>query len=111
MKSLLITFFVLTLFTFADGPFKNLHVLEIDNKDDMKSFMKSISRDLGVKCIYCHDIDDKSIDTKKKKIARHMMKMIKEQNETYFSWKNAPQITCWTCHRGATEVETIRPKK
>ena len=54
-------------FVFLDD-FKNLKVLDIKSKSKMKKYMKEISKDLGVKCSHCHDLDDKSIDNDEKEI-------------------------------------------
>ena len=36
--------------------FENVKVLDIESRSAMKKYMKSISKDLGVKCSYCHDM-------------------------------------------------------
>ena len=38
--------------------------------------MKSITKDLGVKCNYCHDMKDKSKDTQMKETARDFMSLV-----------------------------------
>ena len=84
-----------------------------------KKYMKTIGKDLGVKCTFCHDLNDKSIDTDHKLIAREMMKMQKDLNKQYFAMigdsllkhENTLKISCWTCHRGAKEPQLVRPKK
>jgi len=81
--------------------------------------MKTVSKDLGVKCKYCHDLNDKSIDTDHKKIAREMMRMQMDLNKSFFALLGdslhmhgeITQISCWTCHRGTNEPQTVRPKK
>ena len=97
----------------------NLQVLEFDSERDLKKYMKSISKDLGVKCKYCHDLNDKSIDTDHKKIARKMMRMQMDLNKSFFALlgdsldvhDDIPQISCWTCHRGSKESQAIKPKE
>ena len=89
---------------------KNLKVLDLTSTKDIKKYMKIISKDLGVKCKYCHDMNDKSADTEKKEIARFMMNMVQTQNDTFFNYESAPKISCWTCHRGSTMPELVRPK-
>ena len=71
--------------------------------------MKGVTKDQVVKCKYCHDLSDKDIDTKNKRIARSMMRMIGDLNTGFFNWGNVPQITCWTCYRSEKEPETVRP--
>ena len=52
------------LFSFigAKSHFKNLQVLDINSKSEMRKYMKSISKDLGIKCSHCHNMDDKSLN-------------------------------------------------
>ena len=98
---------------------KNLQVLDFESVRDLKKYMKTIQKDLGVKCSFCHDINDKAIDTDHKLIAREMMKMQKDLNLQYFTMigdsllkhENTLKVSCWTCHRGAKEPQLVRPKK
>ena len=76
--------------------------------------MKSIAKDLGVKCKYCHNMDDKSIDTPHKEKAREMIILTRQINEYLQTLHKEEEeenitITCWTCHKGKTEVEPKRP--
>ena len=99
----------------ADG----LKVLEFESHRELTKYMKSVAGDLGVKCQFCHDLNDKSIDTGHKLIALEMMKMQKELNKHVFAeigdsllkYNNTLQISCWTCHRGAEKPELIRPNE
>ena len=83
----------------------------------MRKYMKSISKDLGVKCSHCHDMDDKSLDTPEKEIAREMIVLTRQINEYLFSLqeqdttakKNQTAVSCWTCHKGDLKVEHKRP--
>ena len=98
---------------------KNLQVLDFESVRELKKYMKTIQKNLGVKCTFCHDINDKSIDTEHKIIAREMMKMQMDLNKRFFAQigdsllkhENILQISCWTCHRGSTEPQVTRPKK
>ena len=109
--------FVTSLGIMQDKP-KNLQVLDFESVRDLKTYMKTIQKDLGVKCIFCHDLNDKSIDTDHKIIAREMMKMQKDLNKQYFATigdsllkhENTLQISCWTCHRGTKEPQLVRQK-
>ena len=99
----------------ADG----LQVLEFESHRDLTKYMKSVAGDLGVKCQFCHDLNDKSIETPHKKIAREMMKMQKNLNESFFTGLadtlhnhgETAAISCWTCHRGAKHPELIKSGK
>ena len=98
---------------------KNLQVLDFESVRDLKKYMKTIQKNLGVKCTFCHDINDKSIDTEHKIIAREMMKMQIDLNKHFFAQigdsllkhENTLQISCWTCHRGSKKPQLVRPKK
>ena len=98
---------------------KNLQVLDFESVRDLKKYMKTIQKNLGVKCTFCHDINDKSIDTEHKIIAREMMKMQMDLNKSFFAQigdsllkhENTLEISCWTCHRGSKEPQLVRPKQ
>ena len=100
----------LTIFLFFTGilisdNFQNIKVLNIESRSEMKKYMKSISKDLGVKCSHCHDIDDKSIDTPEKEIAREMMILTRQINDYLYSLYDEKDemivsVSCWTCHKG-----------
>ena len=97
----------------------NLQVLDFESVRDLKKYMKTIQKDLGVKCTFCHDINDKSIDTEHKIIAREMMKMQMDLNKRFFAQigdslikhENTLQISCWTCHRGTKKPQLVQPKQ
>ena len=122
MKNLLIPFFVPVLLLsigFAEEKPKNLQILDFESMRDLKKYMKTVSKDIGEKCTFCHDMNDKSIDTEHKLIAREMMKMQKNLNKSFFAQigdsllhhENVLQISCWTCHRGSKNTQLIQPKK
>ena len=110
--------FIISLGIMQEKP-KNLQVLDFESVRDLKKYMKTIQKNLGVKCTFCHDINDKSIDTEHKIIAREMMKMQIDLNKSFFAQigdsllkhENTLQISCWTCHRGSKKPQLVRPKK
>ena len=122
MKRFIILIIILSVITthgiMQDKP-KNLQFLKFESDRDLKKYMKEIGKDLGVKCTFCHDLNDKSIDTDHKLIAREMMIMQQDLNKNYFAMigdsllklENKMQISCWTCHRGAKNPQLVRPKK
>ena len=110
IRILILTFFLSTII--ADD-FTNVTVLDIKFRSDMKRYMKRISKDLGVKCSYCHDMDDKSLDTPKKDITREMIKLTHYLNDLLNIEKkdtinHTTYVTCWTCHYGKTQPASIR---
>lgn len=117
--NILATLLIVSSLSFMQNKQKNMQVLNFESERDLKKYMKSISKDLGVKCQYCHDLNDKSIDTDHKEIARDMMRMQMDLNKSFFallgdslnSHENIPQISCWTCHRGSKKPQTIKLKE
>ena len=99
----------------GESNFKNLQVLDINSKSEMRKYMKSISKDLGTKCSHCHDMDDKSLDSPEKDITREMIKLTKYLNELLNNQSedtlvNKTYVTCWTCHYGNLEPASKRPE-
>jgi len=101
---LLSTALLLALVAFAQPPApKNLKLLPADDK--LIPTMRSFTTALGVKCDYCHNVKDFSSDQKEEKgFARHMITMAKDINGNFHDGK--VHVTCYTCHRGATEPAT-----
>ena len=94
--------------------FKNVKILNYKLRSELKKYMKDISKDLGVKCSHCHDLDDKSIDTKEKEITREMIKLTRYLNDVLNNPSEEKKdyktyVSCWTCHHGKLEPEHIRP--
>ena len=111
--------FIVSSLVFMQEKPKNLQFLDFESERNLKKYMKSISKDLGVKCKFCHDLNDKSIDTDHKIIAREMMLMQMDLNKSFFALlgdsldvhDDISQISCWTCHRGSKYPQTIKPNK
>ena len=119
MYSLRFYLSIIFIFSIGTGQIKNLQVLDFESERNLKKYMKTIGKDLGVKCSFCHDINDKSVDTPHKLVAREMMKMQMDLNkdvfaqigDSLFKRENTLQISCWTCHRGSNEPQLVRPKE
>jgi hypothetical protein len=98
--------------------FHNLQVLPPNiTHDQLISTMRGIARGLGTKCNHCHVANDPgsqeefnfASDAKpEKKVARTMLRMVRDINANYVSKVNAhgQTVTCFTCHRGRTVPET-----
>lgn len=84
---------------------KNLQVLKfVKSKEELKGWMKMIKTSLGVDCDYCHNTDNFASDEKPtKRKARMMLRMLIQIRQDYFSYPNAKQPTCYTCHQGHKE--------
>jgi hypothetical protein len=77
-------------------PATNLKVLTQDN---YMGVMFSIPTALGVRCDFCHNMEDRASDEKPMKVtARRMMAMVKNVNETLFNGEQ--KVSCYTCHHG-----------
>jgi Photosynthetic reaction centre cytochrome C subunit len=82
----------------------NLKVLTAQN---VEITMQNITFALGVGCIYCHDLNDLSLDTKPKKVkARMMLEMVRDINAKFGDGKT--HVTCWTCHHGSTQPQVAK---
>lgn len=88
----------------------------------MDSVMYHFSASLGVKCGFCHSYnqEQKSMDfasdaKKEKNRAREMWRMNAKLNKKFFDVKGSKElgarleVTCFTCHHGAKDLETKAP--
>jgi len=83
----------------------NLKVLTAEN---VEITMQNITFALGVGCIYCHDLNDLSLDTKRQKVkARMMLEMVRDLNAKFGDGQT--HVTCWTCHRASTKPQIAKP--
>jgi hypothetical protein len=92
----------------ASGPVveqgnKNIKVLNGMPESQLIPAMKFFTVSLGVGCIYCHVSKDGQMDTaaddkETKRVARAMIKMVREANASTFH--GSAQVSCYTCHRG-----------
>ena len=83
----------------------NLKVLTAQN---VEYTMQEITFALGVGCVYCHELNDLSLDTKPKKVkARMMLEMVRDINAKFGDGQT--HVTCWTCHRASTTPQLARP--
>lgn len=98
------------------GNFQNLQFFPKDiPRDDLKGIMKGFTKQLDVKCSYCHVPDEYHKDDKEhKQVARAMLRMMKNLNdnaEEFFPGGRNEKLRCWTCHRGSTEIEEWVPEE
>jgi photosynthetic reaction center cytochrome c subunit len=81
---------------------KNLKVMTGDSPEQVMGAMRAFRTALGVQCTYCHVMGDfASDDNPKKETARMMITMAREINGKFSDGKR--HVSCYTCHRGATE--------
>jgi len=100
--------------------FTNLKVLPKDiSKRELMDVMRNFSMSLGTRCIHCHvgeegkpldTFDFASDDKEPKQVARVMMKMTGEINNTFLpetKRTDLVEVRCVTCHRGLEDPETL----
>lgn len=96
--------------------FQNLQVLDPEiSKDDLKNVMEKFTAALGVKCSFCHTIDEYHLDDNKHKpMARDMIKLVihmRSNAEMYFPEETEmDKVGCAMCHQGEAEIEEWSPE-
>ena len=89
----------------AEEAYKNIQVFKGMPAPQLMDAMKSFTNSLGVKCDFCHVMGAFEKDDKEEKqTARKMILMARGINKDNFGGER--RVTCWTCHRGATEPES-----
>lgn len=101
---------------------RNAQVLPRDvGAQRLRETMIGFVNALGVRCSHCHaggeevplvDRDFASDANPRKDVARAMMRMVRHLNEERLpaiSGLSEPRVTCYTCHRGATEPAIAPP--
>ncbi len=92
---------------------KNLQVLPKDiSPRELKATMESFADQLGVKCTFCHVLDEYDRDDKQhKQDARRMIRLVQDMRANsarYFVDEVKPErINCWLCHRGKAEIDPM----
>ncbi len=102
--------------------FKNLQVLPKDiEQRQLIGVMRGFATELGVRCNHCHvgenpqDLsthDFASDEKESKRIARVMLKMVRQINGEHLPATGRPadqrlEVSCFTCHRGVTRPQTL----
>ena len=100
IKKLTIVFLLAVIAFGQKSDLKNVKVLPFKEKRELVSYMKTITKELGVKCSFCHIPNDYTSDKKANKVvAREMIKMTQNANSVMANL-NFKEVSCWTCHRG-----------
>ena len=94
----------------AEQAFKNIQVLKGVNAGRVLAYMRLFTKDLGVKCDFCHvehafDKDDKPT----KLMARKMITMVGGIAKEFTHGEVV--INCYTCHKGQTEPVSFPPQE
>ena len=103
----------------SDWKGKNLQILPATMpRGEVIAVMKNFTTSLGVECSFCHasgadgKLDPASDAKKEKASARWMMTMVKDLNAKFHvTDMSKPEVTCYTCHRGAAHPLTAPDSK
>ena len=94
---------------------KNLQILPKNiTADELKKTMDGFAEQLGVKCTFCHVLEQYDKDDRPHKAdARRMIKLVmdmKAKKADYFGPRTKEAvISCGMCHRGKAEPEPFVP--
>jgi nitrate/TMAO reductase-like tetraheme cytochrome c subunit len=73
----------------------------VKKEEKIREEMVTISRELGVTCTECHNVQNFTDDSKKSfKVGKEHMKLTQMLKENGFDGKKGPAATCYMCHRG-----------
>ena len=101
----------------------NAKVLPADiGADRLRMTMVTFSRSLGVRCTFCHvgpegaplsQLNFASDANPHKDVARGMIRMTRRLNAedltTVLGASDRQRVTCYTCHRGSSDPESVLP--
>jgi len=98
----------------AVSVFQNIQVWKQMPAGRMLGMMRAWTRNLGVDCAHCHNLEQLEKDEKlPKQTAREMDKLVDnvtDQVRKISSIKTEkPSVSCWTCHRGQPIPQTRPP--
>ncbi len=80
------------------------------SEDKIRAEMIVISRQLGVTCNTCHDVQNfKSEEKKDFKVAREHMKIVALLQEHGMNGRSSPEATCYMCHHGKLSPDFAEP--
>jgi len=96
----------------AEEAFKNIQVLKGISAADFMGTMGIMTTALGFDCESCHpaagsDRVQWEVDTPRKLMARRMVTMMANINQTNFGGRQV--VTCYTCHRGRDRPAVTEP--
>ncbi len=96
----------------AEEVFKNIQVLKGISAGDFMGTMGIMTTALGFDCESCHasagtDKVQWEVDTPRKRMARRMVTMMANINQTSFGGRQV--VTCYTCHRANSRPAVTEP--
>ena len=73
----------------------------VTKEETIRENMIRISRELGVTCAACHNVQNFKADDKKTyQVSKEHMKITQMLKDNGFDGKKGPAATCFMCHRG-----------
>lgn len=82
----------------------------VTKEEKIREEMIVISRELGVTCTECHNVQNFRDDSKKTfKVSKDHMKITQMLKENGFDGKKGPMSTCYMCHRGKLKPDYKEP--
>lgn len=83
----------------------------VKKEENIREEMVTISRELGVTCTECHNVQNFTDNSKKSfKVGKEHMKLTQMLKENGFDGKKGPTATCYMCHRGKLMPEYKEPQ-
>ncbi|XGC81754.1 hypothetical protein ACES2L_04565 [Bdellovibrio bacteriovorus] len=84
----------------------------VTKEEKIREEMITISRELGVTCAECHNVQNFRDDSKKTfKVGKEHMKLTQMLKDNGFDGKKGPMATCYMCHRGKLVPDYKEPVK
>lgn len=82
----------------------------VNNEEQIREQMITISRELGVTCTECHKVTNFADGSKKTfKVSLDHMKLTQMLKENGMDGKKGPEATCYMCHRGKLRPDYKEP--
>lgn len=101
---------VLTGFQISDYPFRKSQfgvaegtrkIYKNMTEAQIKPHMEKMSKEIGVKCVFCHNVKDYTSEEKPMKdFVRHKIQMVEWLNAKYRPKDAKWEYSCYSCHRG-----------
>lgn len=83
----------------------------VTKEEKIREEMVTISRELGVTCTECHNVQNFTDDSKKTfKVSKEHMKLTQLLKDNGFDGKKGPMSTCYMCHRGKLRPDYKDPE-
>lgn len=92
--------FVIMLILSPKGHTESASKIKV-KEEQVRKEMIVISRQLGVTCTECHNVQNFASDEKKLfKVAKDHMRIVETLRGNGFDGKKGPEATCYMCHQG-----------